>query len=75
MGPPSHLTLTTSSAELRCSLETTRPVIKPMSSEKIKIMREAWGDCQDLLDPDTKQWKKMPEGMALSTWMPEKIDV
>ena len=32
-------------------------------------------ECENLLDPKTGQWKKTPEGMAFSTWMPEKIDV
>jgi hypothetical protein len=52
-----------------------KAIIEPRSPGKVDIMREAWRGCQDLLDPETKQWKKMPEGMALSTWMPEKIDV
>jgi len=50
-------------------------VFTPRSPEKVKIIRGAAHECQDLLDPNTQQWKKMPEGMALSTWMPEKIDV
>ncbi|EXJ79927.1 cytochrome P450 oxidoreductase [Capronia epimyces CBS 606.96] len=52
-----------------------KAVIEPRSPERTKVMRDAWADAQNLLDPVTKQWKKMPEGMALSTWMPEKIDV
>lgn len=49
-------------------------IIKPRS-EKIQIMRDATRECEALVDPQTGQWKKMPEGMAFSTWMPEKIDV
>ncbi|KAK4939634.1 hypothetical protein LTR10_020134 [Elasticomyces elasticus] len=50
-------------------------VITPRSQEKVQIIRAAARECQAMLDPNTQQWKKVPEGMAMSTWMPEKIDV
>ncbi|OAG44327.1 hypothetical protein AYO21_01323 [Fonsecaea monophora] len=50
-------------------------VFKPRSPEKVKIIRDAAREAQSLLDPETKQWRKVPEGMALSTWMPEKVEV
>lgn len=30
--------------------------------------------CNTLLDHETGQWKETSEGMAFSTWMPEKIE-
>ena len=51
-------------------------VITPRSEKKEQMIREIWQDCEDmLLDNQTKQWKKIPEGMAFSTWMPEKVDL
>lgn len=49
-------------------------VIVPRSDKKAEIMRAAARECEALLDPETKQWKKVPEGMAFSTWVPEKIE-
>lgn len=49
--------------------------IEPRSEKKIQIIRDAARECETLVDPQTGQWKKMPEGMAFSTWMPEKIEV
>jgi len=50
-------------------------LIAPRSEKKAEVMRMAAKECENLLDPKTGQWKKTPEGMAFSTWMPEKIDV
>ncbi|KAJ5532316.1 cytochrome P450 oxidoreductase [Penicillium frequentans] len=47
--------------------------IEPRSAGKVKIIRESVADCKKLLDPQTLQWKSVPEGMAFSTWMPENI--
>ncbi|KAJ2905584.1 cytochrome P450 oxidoreductase [Zalerion maritima] len=49
-------------------------VIKPRSREKAAIMADAARDCNALLDPDTGEWKQIPDGMAFSTWMPTKED-
>ncbi|OCL10731.1 cytochrome P450 [Glonium stellatum] len=43
---------------------------------KAEIIRREWAECEEsLLDRNTKQWKKVPEGMAFSTDVPEKIEV
>lgn len=47
--------------------------IEPRSATKAKIIRESVAECKKSLDPQTLQWKSMPEGMAFSTWMPENI--
>lgn len=47
--------------------------IEPRSAGKVKIIRESVAECKKLLDPQTLQWKVVPEGMAFSTWMPEHI--
>lgn len=49
-------------------------VIEPRSADKVRMIRENVKECQDLLDPVTGQWKTVPEGMAFSTWMPEKVE-
>ena len=49
--------------------------IKPRSESKIEIMRGEADACHTLLDSQTGQWKQTPEGMAFSTWMPERVDV
>jgi hypothetical protein len=49
-------------------------VITPRSPAKAQIIREQAKECQASLDPVTGQWKKVPEGMVFSTWIPEKID-
>uniref|UniRef100_A0A8H7NBW0 Cytochrome P450 n=1 Tax=Bionectria ochroleuca TaxID=29856 RepID=A0A8H7NBW0_BIOOC len=46
-------------------------IIKSRSPEKAQIIRDSVEECQQFLDPDTLQWKKVPEGMAFSTWMPD----
>lgn len=50
-------------------------VIKPRSEEKVQIIRREVEECEKLLDPKTGQWKKVPEGMAFSTWMPEHLNL
>lgn len=47
--------------------------IEPRSTAKVKMIRESVAECKKLLDPQTLQWKSVPEGMAFSTWMPENI--
>ncbi|KAJ4308279.1 hypothetical protein N0V84_012188 [Fusarium piperis] len=47
-------------------------IITPRTPEKANIIRDEALECQKLLDPITGQWKKIPEGMAFSTWRPEK---
>ncbi len=49
-------------------------VFTPRSAGKVEIIRTAGREAQSLLDPETQQWKKVPEGMALSTWMPDKME-
>ena len=46
--------------------------IEVRSQEKARIIRDAAKECQALLDPVTQQWKRVPEGMLFSTWMPDK---
>lgn len=52
-----------------------RATIEPRSQEKARIIRESVVECQKLLDPETMQWKQVPEGMAFSTWMPDSSGV
>lgn len=50
--------------------------IVPRNKEKADQVRNFWKESEDkLLDTETKQWKTVPEGMAFSTWTPEKVDV
>lgn len=49
--------------------------IKPRSSHAEEIIQSEAKACNSLLDETTGQWKETPEGMAFSTWMPEKIEV
>jgi hypothetical protein len=45
----------------------------PRTEEKAEMIRHAWQSCEEeLLDPVTKQWKKVPEGMKFGTYIPEK---
>ncbi|KAI8939893.1 hypothetical protein NX059_003622 [Plenodomus lindquistii] len=47
--------------------------IVPRSEDKARQVRETWEVTEDtLLNRETKQWAKIPEGMAFSTWMPDK---
>lgn len=50
-----------------------RVLIKPRSSEKVKIIRNSVEECKELLDAETSQWKKVPDGMAFSTWVPDMV--
>jgi Cytochrome P450 len=48
--------------------------IIPRSKEKADLIRNSWRDCEEtLLDPETKQWLKVPDGMKFSTFGPEKL--
>ncbi len=38
--------------------------ITPRSEERVRILRQAWRDCEKFLD-DEKQWKELPKGIAL----------
>jgi hypothetical protein len=45
----------------------------PRSGKKADMIRQAWKRCEEeLLDPVTKQWKKVPEGMKFGTYVPGK---
>ncbi|CAH0024660.1 unnamed protein product [Clonostachys rhizophaga] len=46
-------------------------IIKPRSPEKAQINRDSVEESKQFLDLDTLQWKKIPKGMAFSTWMPD----
>ncbi len=47
--------------------------MKPRTPEKADMIRKAWKHCEGvLLDPVTKQWQKVPEGMTFGTYNPEK---
>ena len=49
--------------------------IIPRSKEKADMIRKEWQFCEDtILDPVTKQWKRVPDGMKFSTYVPEKED-
>lgn len=58
--------LTVQPAEFPASIQSRSP-------EKVKIIRDCVEECKELLDADTLQWKKVPEGMAFSTWMPDTV--
>nr|UYD62317.1 cytochrome P450 [Leptographium qinlingense (nom. inval.)] len=49
-------------------------VITPRSAEKVALIRETAAECRTLLDDKTGQWKKVPDGMAFSTWMPSHVE-
>lgn len=49
--------------------------ISPRSEERAHVVRKSAAQCNELLDPATQQWKKIPDGMAFSTWVPEHVDV
>lgn len=49
--------------------------IRVRSPQKAEIIHEAVAQCDTLLDPATSQWRKVPEGMAFSTWVPETVNV
>lgn len=43
--------------------------IIPRSEAKANMIREAWKDCEDnQLDPVTKQWVKVPDGMKFTVY-------
>ncbi|EXJ87216.1 hypothetical protein A1O3_04175 [Capronia epimyces CBS 606.96] len=44
--------------------------IQPRSPERTKIIRQAVKDCEELVFPDSGQWKKVPEGMVFGAWKP-----
>jgi hypothetical protein len=49
--------------------------IVPRSEEKARQVRQTWKDTEEtLLNKETQQWSSVPEGMAFSTWMPEKLE-
>jgi len=48
--------------------------IEPRSALTAEIIRREAQACSNLLENETGQWKATPEGMAFSTWMPEKIE-
>ena len=48
--------------------------IKPRSKLAAEIICKEAEACSRLLDKDTGQWKETPEGMAFSTWTPERIE-
>ncbi|EFX05422.1 cytochrome p450 monooxygenase [Grosmannia clavigera kw1407] len=49
-------------------------IITPRSAEKAEIIRKAASECRTLLDDKTGQWKKIPDGMAFSTWVPDHVE-
>ncbi|GIZ40708.1 hypothetical protein CKM354_000403600 [Cercospora kikuchii] len=49
--------------------------IVPREKQKSHIIREAvQKDAEAFLDPQTGQWRNIPEGMAFSTWVPEEVE-
>jgi hypothetical protein len=49
-------------------------IFTPRSPKKVAMIRHAVRECEELIHPESKQWKKVPEGMAFSTWVPEKVE-
>ncbi|KAH7081438.1 cytochrome p450 monooxygenase [Paraphoma chrysanthemicola] len=50
-------------------------VITPRTQKKASMIKKIWRDAEEeLLDKETKQWAKMPEGMAFSTYEPGKVN-
>ncbi|PSN67689.1 cytochrome P450 [Corynespora cassiicola Philippines] len=46
--------------------------ITPRDSERAEVMRKEWAEQQEqFLDPVTKQWVRVPEGLPLSTYTPD----
>lgn len=44
-------------------------VIKPRSEMKASLVKEIWSGCEEsLLDRETKQWRRVPEGMKFGTY-------
>jgi len=41
--------------------------ITPRSGLRAQKIRQAWGECQELLDGE-KQWKEVPQGVGFGTW-------
>ncbi|KIX97064.1 uncharacterized protein Z520_07178 [Fonsecaea multimorphosa CBS 102226] len=51
-------------------------VIKPRAKERADLMRREWADAEaKFLDPQTKEWKHVPDGMVFSTYVPQHVDV
>ena len=49
--------------------------VKPRSELKADLIREAVrADADAFLDSKTGQWKKTPDGMAFSTWIPDEAE-
>ncbi|KAI5306838.1 hypothetical protein KEM56_006862 [Ascosphaera pollenicola] len=44
--------------------------IIPRDEKRMNIIRQAVREDENLLDPETKQWKKLPEGVKLPDWTP-----
>ncbi|KAF4624844.1 hypothetical protein G7Y89_g13323 [Cudoniella acicularis] len=48
-----------------CMPEPFKVKIVPRSKERVALIEKEWKEAQELLDPETKQWKEVPEGMVL----------
>ncbi|OAL39602.1 hypothetical protein AYO20_00999 [Fonsecaea nubica] len=46
--------------------------IVPRSPEQTAIIRQAVKEAEELLNPVTGQWKKVPEGMVFGAWKPNE---
>lgn len=46
-----------------CMPEPFPAVIRPRSDKKARLIRQAWAEAQQELDPSTGQWKSVPQGM------------
>ena len=49
-----------------CMPEPYQATIRPRSQAKADFIRTSWTDAQEELDPETKQWKQVPEAMKLA---------
>jgi len=50
-------------------------VIAPRTGEKARQVRDVWREVKDnVLDKETKQWETIPNGMAFSTWTPDRAE-
>ena len=50
-----------------CMPEPFQASITPRSRERADLIRREWDAAQKSLDPDTKKWREIPEGLKLSS--------
>ncbi|EXJ63653.1 uncharacterized protein A1O5_11414 [Cladophialophora psammophila CBS 110553] len=51
-------------------------IIKPRSKERADLICGVWADTEaNVLDPEAKEWKHVPNGMVFGTYVPRRVDV